>query len=671
MSGLEGTTVGRYRILERLGRGGMSDVYLAHDENMNRDVAIKVVGSTHSDYLERFHREAEAIGMLSHPHILPAYDYGEQGLWHYMVMPVVSSGTLRDFLENGPLPLEQAAMLLEQIAGALQFAHDQGIVHRDIKPSNILMRDEDYAYLADFGLAKSLEEGSTITQSGNLLGTPEYMAPELAEGPATTSSDLYALSILLYQMVTGQVPFSGETPIAVYWKQLRDEPPPPSQINPAIPPAVEYVLLRALDKDPTHRYQTANELVQAYLQAITFPDRFIDPSPASPSYDTAPIEPEQVALSAAHAQAPPNGSRLVLSDSLAGVPASTTVPHRRLIRRPMPKTTRRRSSRSGPPTPPPMESLTPAVAHEALTSAYPPATPAVVQEALTWAAPEQEVLPEPARKTRQRRIVRRKYSTSLPVTRRRSRNYVRISLIALAIFVFLILIVGLPLAYMANRANTEARIAATAVAAKATLSAQSTATRQAMATATAGVALTAVSGVPLLQDLLSSNTNGRWKENSSCVFTGQSYHVKVQRSGAVQICPGNTFPITNDTISVDVSLLSGDNAGLLFRASTQQYYDFEITAQGEFFFRMDNPASGTNYAYIINNTKSNAIVLGGKNTLLVIATGDDFKFFINGIFVGEQHDETFSSGKLALVAGTLSSTRSGEARFTNLQIFKF
>jgi len=118
MSGLEGTTLGRYHILERLGRGGMSDVYLAHDESMNRDVAIKVVGSVHSDYLERFHREAEAIGMLNHPHILPAYDYGEHGPWHYMVMPLISNGTLRDLLQDGPLSLEQAAMLLEQIAGA-------------------------------------------------------------------------------------------------------------------------------------------------------------------------------------------------------------------------------------------------------------------------------------------------------------------------------------------------------------------------------------------------------------------------------------------------------------------------------------------------------------------------------------------------------------------------
>src|SRR5213080_3533442 len=137
---------------------------------------------------------------------------------------------------------------------------------------------------------------------------------------------------------------------------------------------------------------------------------------------------------------------------------------------------------------------------------------------------------------------------------------------------------------MANQANTQARIATATASLRATAHAQGTATQQVVASATAGVALTAVSGVPLLQDALSSNTNGRWKENSSCVFTGQSYHVEVQQPNFLQICPANTFPITNDAISVDVSLLSGDNAGLIFRASGQQFYDFEITALGEFFF---------------------------------------------------------------------------------------
>src|SRR5258708_25315414 len=263
MPELTGTRLGRYSLEERLGHGGMSDVYLGYDERMQRKVAIKVVGSRHSDYIEGFQREAEAISTLEHAHILPAYDYGEQGVGHYRVMPYIDHGTRRERLLQGPLSLEETGVILEQIAGALQFAHDQGIIHRDVKPSNILLRDNHYAYLADFGLAKSLEEGSTITQTGNLLGTPEYMAPELAEGPATTSSDLRALGILLYQMLTVQLPFTGETPISVYWKQIRDDPPPPTQINPVIPRAVERVILRALEKPPGQRNQSANELVQA------------------------------------------------------------------------------------------------------------------------------------------------------------------------------------------------------------------------------------------------------------------------------------------------------------------------------------------------------------------------------------------------------------------------
>ena len=182
----------------------MSEIYLADDVRIEREVAVKIVSSRHADYIERFRREADTITTLHHPHILPALDYGEYENWHYLVMPYIARGTLREQLAHGPLTLEDAGALLEQIASALNYAHEQGIIHRDIKPSNILMRDDHYAYLADFGLAKSLDGGSTVTQMGLLLGTPEYMAPELAKGPATTSSDLYALGILLYQMVTGQ-----------------------------------------------------------------------------------------------------------------------------------------------------------------------------------------------------------------------------------------------------------------------------------------------------------------------------------------------------------------------------------------------------------------------------------------------------------------------------------
>src|SRR5690242_5209999 len=154
MSGLAGMTLGRYYLIESLGSGGMSEVYLAHDELMNRDVAIKVVTSSHADYLERFRREAEAVGNLNHDHILPAYDYGIQEPWHYLVMPYIPYTTLYERLLDSPLSLEEAGEMLDQIAGALQFAHDNGVIHRDIKPANILLRDDHHAYLADFGLAK-------------------------------------------------------------------------------------------------------------------------------------------------------------------------------------------------------------------------------------------------------------------------------------------------------------------------------------------------------------------------------------------------------------------------------------------------------------------------------------------------------------------------------------
>jgi serine/threonine protein kinase len=266
---LEGMIIGHYRVQERLARGGMSEVYLAQDEQTGQQVALKVV--CHDDdeeYLRRFQREMTTLSKLAHEHILPVLEQGESGCWHYCVMPYLEQGTLRQRLTHaGPLSLQDAGRILQQVADALQCAHEQGILHRDLKPSNILLHDEQ-AYLADFGLAKELSLESAITQTGVLLGTPEYMAPELAEQPATISSDLYALGIVLYQMLTGRVPFRGHSPLSIYWKQMQEPPPPPSLFNPAIPPPVEQVMLRALAKDPAQRFPSAQALVQAYQQAL-------------------------------------------------------------------------------------------------------------------------------------------------------------------------------------------------------------------------------------------------------------------------------------------------------------------------------------------------------------------------------------------------------------------
>ena len=202
----------------------MAEVYLATDERMQRDVAIKIVSSNQVEFAERFSREAQAMGNLHHDHLLPAYDVGEQEPWHYLVMPYIAQGTLSDLLKRiqGPLDLVYAGELLQQIASGLQYAYQCGLIHRDIKPSNILLRDDHYAYLADFGLARALEGGGDLTQTGTLLGRLNSMAPELAEGPAGKSGDVYALAIVLYQMITGRVPFRGDTAISVFWKQMRE-----------------------------------------------------------------------------------------------------------------------------------------------------------------------------------------------------------------------------------------------------------------------------------------------------------------------------------------------------------------------------------------------------------------------------------------------------------------
>ena len=267
---LQEPIAGRYRLQQRLRRGGMSDVYLAYDELMHCEVAIKLVSSDNADRIQRLHREVQAMSKLSHDHILPILDYGEQDWYHYLVMPYMKRGTLRERIEKGRLTEEEAGNILTQVARALQFAHDQGIIHRDIKPSNILLDDvdEQYVYLADFGLAKALEEGSDLTQTGYLIGTPEFMAPELIDRPESVSSDIYALGVLLYQMLTRRTPFTGGTPVSIHWKHLRELPVPPTHLNPAISYAVEQIILCALHKDPQRRFPGAEAMAQAYETAL-------------------------------------------------------------------------------------------------------------------------------------------------------------------------------------------------------------------------------------------------------------------------------------------------------------------------------------------------------------------------------------------------------------------
>ena len=260
----------RYHIQQLLHHGFMSDVYLAYDQHLQCDVAIKLVCNDQTESRLRLQSEIQTLSSLSHDHILPILDYGEYGTYHYLVMPYVRQGTLLKHISKEILTEEEAGRILSQVTSALQFAHEHGIVHRDIKPSNILLDNDidHYVYLADFGLAKAMAEGSDITQTGCLIGTPDYMAPELIDKPESVSSDIYALGILLYHMLTGRPPFRGTSPLAVLWKHVHEQPILPSHLNPVISPPIEQVILRALRKDPQQRFPSAMALAQAYANAL-------------------------------------------------------------------------------------------------------------------------------------------------------------------------------------------------------------------------------------------------------------------------------------------------------------------------------------------------------------------------------------------------------------------
>lgn len=265
---LEGIQFQQYQIQRLLNRGGMSTVYLATDKHSQQEVAIKMVHGSHVDNSERFQREIEIVRTLTHEHILPILDSGTYDDWYYMVMPYVEHGTLQERIERQLFMPDEAGVILEQVADALQFAHDKGIIHRDIKPTNVLLRNDDFVYLADFGIAKALDADDSLTRTGAMLGTPKYMAPELAFESATTVSDVYALGVLLYQMLTGRVPFEGVTPLQTLQKHMQEQPVPPSLLNPAIPHPVEQVILCAMNKDPRLRFHTPHEIAQAYNAAL-------------------------------------------------------------------------------------------------------------------------------------------------------------------------------------------------------------------------------------------------------------------------------------------------------------------------------------------------------------------------------------------------------------------
>jgi serine/threonine-protein kinase len=279
---------GRYRILRKLGTGGMANVYLAEDEVLGRRVAIKILNDRHAgddQFVERFRREAKNAASLSHPNIVSIYDRSEAEGTYYIAMEYLDGRTLKELIvARGPAPIHLAIDYARQILAAIRFAHRHGIVHRDIKPHNVLVDGEGRLKVTDFGIARA--GVSQMTEEGSIIGTAQYLSPEQAKGaPVDQTSDLYSVGVVLYELLTGVVPFSGDTPVEIAMKHLSSVPEPPSAKRADIPRDLDLVVMRALAKDPSERYQSAEEM-DADLRRI---NRGVAISPATEEAATAII----------------------------------------------------------------------------------------------------------------------------------------------------------------------------------------------------------------------------------------------------------------------------------------------------------------------------------------------------------------------------------------------
>ncbi|MCI0855001.1 MAG: serine/threonine protein kinase [Chloroflexi bacterium] len=273
MSSLTGRIFGDYLIFESVGHGGMATVYRARDRRTDQEVAIKFISPALAEteqFIQRFRREVKVVARLDHPNIVPVLDYGEQDGYAYQIMPLLKVGSLADRLDQGPISLEVGGRLLDQVATALAYAHQHGVVHRDVKPSNIMLDPEGNALLADFGMARLVESTESLTGSA-VIGTPAYMAPEQVQGGAVDArSDQYALGVILFQLATGSLPYSADTPMGYLLKHVNEPFPAARQRNPQVPKTIEHVILKATAKDPKERFETISEMNRTLQASLAY-----------------------------------------------------------------------------------------------------------------------------------------------------------------------------------------------------------------------------------------------------------------------------------------------------------------------------------------------------------------------------------------------------------------
>ncbi len=646
MAGLEGRVLNRYELRAMVGRGGMADVYLSFDTKFQRDVAVKVFKREDEDLLRRFVREARLMASLRNPHLIPVFDTGIDRLdgipYYYIVMPFMQGGTLRSRIRHTPLSLADSCRYLQEIADALDYIHSQGIIHRDIKSSNVLLDAHGTAYLADFGIARNTSDATQLTSTGHVLGTVDYVAPELFEPhyKADARTDYYSLGVLAFEMVTGQLPFSSENQVAVIGMHMTRRPATPSSIVPTIPSSVNRVVLRSLEKQPSLRYESATEFADAFCQAIQPREAFVGRAAATVQQEAfVPPMPFALPRSAPADGPPPVAPRHATRvNDENNTPPSARTPQTFLPYRLPPMRTRGR--------------IVVVLVLVALLAIIAPSVYALLSGSSTGAS-------KTAGAGRQTQTGTK--GSAFPTTAATPNMTAT----------------GQAVANATQQANN---VTATAVAG-------ATVTAQVHASATAGVIQTATAVTPSYQDPMNNDNNPQtvqeqWQEDSHCGFTNDGYQIVRGTSffggGLLQGCIEAGARYGNMTFSVDMTLVSGHSGGVFFRVSPKTLgayagYLFEVDSTGRYkLSKSSNFSTGTGSAILQDWTPSAAIKVGAKNTLQFIASGNTFLLYANGIYLTTVTDaaNTFTYGYIALFASTVDNGADASILYSNLSIYK-
>jgi serine/threonine protein kinase len=642
---LEGLQLGRYRLLRQVGSGGMGEVYLAEDTALNRQVAVKVIRPDPTSYptsntaqeVERlFQREAKAVAMLDHPHILPLFDYGEvpynQSRLIYLVMPYRAEGTLSNWLQRNaaarPLSPQDVAALIQQAADALQFAHTQGIIHQDVKPSNFLIRGNTTnpqqlpdLLLADFGVATFAS--ATSQTMHHPRGTPTYMAPEQWEHRSVPASDQYALAIMTYDLLTGTPPFRGNLGQLMF-AHMRTPPPPPTTHNPRLSPALDHVLLRALAKKPEERFPSIAEFALALQQATG-----ISPSsmPGIQRIDSSSLSsqsPNRESLRATLA--------ISQAEALYGTQRTLNLPGGKRVQVSVPPGVRDGQVIS-------VDSQSGQQKNASQGSTGQTLLLNITVQASTIMASPPPIPPE------------------MP-TLRPHRIPVRRTLLLVGLVLLVIVAGGLSALYFLLPRGTEGSGTPTGK--------------------TTNNPYPPHTGTLVLDDPLSNNSQKKWREDDDtfgdCQFTGNAYHVTMSLQG-IEFCLHKELHLKNFAYEIQMTLLKGKSGGLVIRAAPTShlfYYCF-LGKEGTYGISVYSDKSDSPIGTIASG--SSPVIHkdpNQSNTLAVVANSTELALYANGQLLKKVTDSTYDSGLIGVASYSTINTdaASAEAVFTNARIWQ-